>query len=215
MINSVIDFVEKELFWLCAAHDFAHIKRVYRLSVEIHKMEWKWDLEIIWISAFLHEILDEKFFKDNILNQKTKLKNIVDSLDLTLLQKEKIMYIVSNIWYWKSLSWAKIDKSIEFQIVEDADRIESLWAIGIARTFAYWGRKGIPLFDPTIKPNLILTKDEYWSNKWTSVNHFYEKLLKLKDLMNTNSWKQIAEQRHKFMETFLEQFYFEWTWKVN
>ncbi len=212
-ITKTKNFIKKELEWLCSAHDLHHINRVYKISETIFLEDKKWNKEIILISALLHEMLDNKFFEWVLEKQKEKIENFLNSLELNKQEKEKITYIVENIWYWKSLSWKKIDKFIEFQIVEDADRLESIWAIAIARTFAYWWKKHIPIYDPEIKVELDMTPEEYRNHKWTSINHFYEKLLKLKYLMNTNFWKKIAKDRHKFMETFLEQFFWEWNWE--
>jgi len=210
----VYDFVKKELEWVCSAHDMFHIDRVYKLSKWIFEKEKLWDEKVILYSALLHEILDDKFFWDNIENQKNKIFDLFKKLDLTEEQKEKIFYIISNIWYWKSLWNNKIKKGIEFKIVEDADRLESLWAISIARTFAYWWRKGISIYDPNIKVDLNLTKEKYWSSSWTSINHFYEKLLKLKNMMNTKTWKKLAQERHEFLEIFLKQFFKEWNAEI-
>ena len=209
-IKIVYEFVKSELEWVCSAHDLFHIDRVYKLSKKIYDIEQKGDEEVILYSALLHEILDDKFFKEDIEKQKNKILELLNSLNLKKEQIEKIFHIVNNIWYWKSLSKEKIEKNIEFKIVEDADRLESLGAISIARTFAYWGRKGIPIYDPNIEVDLNLTKEKYWASTWTSINHFYEKLLKLKFLMNTDIWRKVAEERHEFLEIFLKQFLKEW-----
>lgn len=212
-IKIVYDFVKKELEWVCSAHDMFHIERVFKLSNWIYEIEKKWDKEVIIYSALLHEILDNKFFKEKIEEQKNKIINLLKSLNLNEEQISKIYYIIDNIWYWKSLSWKKINKTIEFKIVEDADRLESLGAIAIARTFAYWWRKGIPIYDPNQKVDLELTQEKYW-NSSTSINHFYEKLLNLKDLMNTDTWKRIVKERHEFLEIFLKQFHKEWECEI-
>ena len=212
-IKIIYEFVKNELEWVCSAHDLFHIDRVYKLSKQIYEIEKKGDEKVILYSALLHEILDDKFFKEDIKKQKTKILELLKSLDLEEIQIEKILYIVWNIWYWKSLWKEKIEKNIEFKIVEDADRLESLWAISIARTFAYWWRKWVPIYDPNIKVDNNLTKEKYWKSS-TSINHFYEKLLKLRDLMNTETWKKIAQERHEFLEIFLKQFFKEWEAKI-
>jgi len=212
-IKIIYEFVRNELEWVCSAHDLFHIDRVYKLSKQIYEIEKKGDEKVILYSALLHEILDDKFFKEDIKKQKTKILELLKSLDLEEIQIEKILYIVWNIWYWKSLWKEKIEKNIEFKIVEDADRLESLWAISIARTFAYWWRKWVPIYDPNIKVDNNLTKEKYWKSS-TSINHFYEKLLKLRDLMNTETWKKIAQERHEFLEIFLKQFFKEWEAKI-
>ncbi len=212
-ITKTKNFIKKELDWVCSAHDLYHIERVYKISKKIFEEDKKWDKEIILISALLHEVLDDKFFEWLINEQKDKVINFLNSLELSKEQKEKIIYIIENIWYWKSLSWKNIDKFIEFQIVEDADRLESIWAIAIARTFAYWWKKHRSIYNPNIKVELDMTVEEYRNHEWTSLNHFYEKLLKLKNLMNTSYWKKLANDRHKYMEWFLEQFMWEWEGK--
>jgi len=211
-ITKTKKFIKEELDWVCSAHDLYHIERVYKISEKIFLEEKNADKEVTLISALLHEMLDDKFFDWVLEKQKEKILDFLNSLELNEKQKEKIIYIIENIWYWKSLSWKKIDKFIEFQIVEDADRLESIWAIAIARTFAYWWKKHRPIYDPEIKVELNMTPEEYRNHKWTSLNHFYEKLLLLKDKMNTKFWKKLAEDRHNFMENFLKQFLAEWNW---
>lgn len=208
-IKMIYEFVKNELEWVCSAHDLFHIDRVFKLSKKIYSIEKKGDEKVVLYSALLHEVLDDKFFKEDIKKQKNKVLELLKNLNLEKKQIEKIFYIINNIWYWKSLG-EKIEKNIEFKIVEDADRLESLWAISIARTFAYWGRKWIPIYDPNIEVDLNLTKEKYGTSIWTSINHFYEKLLKLKNLMNTEIWKKIAEERHEFLKIFLKQFLKEW-----
>lgn len=208
-MKKVIEFIEKEISWVCSAHDFYHIKRVCKLAEIIYEDEKKWDKNVILTSALLHEILDNKFFADNLKEQKEKVLEILDKTSLSLEQKNKIIFIIENIWFWKSLGRKEKIEMIEFKIVEDADRLESIWAISIARTFAYWWRKWIPIYDPEIPFDKNLTEEKYW-NSSTSINHFYEKLLKLKNLMNTRKAKEIAEEKHKFLEIFLENFYKEW-----
>lgn len=205
IIEKAKNFITKELEWLCSAHDIYHIERVYDNSMKILKKENSWDEFVVWLWALFHEMLDEKFYswqKDDQINKINKFLNSFP--ELTKDKKEKIIYIIDNIWYWKSLSWKKINKFIEFQIVEDADRLEAIWAIAIARTFAYWWKVKRPIYDPNISPRKNLNCEQYYSSKNHSINHFYEKLLKLKDIMNTKLWKEIAEKRHKFMEEYLE-----------
>ena len=214
IIEKAKKFITKELEWLCSAHDIYHIERVYDNSMKILKKENSWDEIIVWLWALLHEMLDEKFYSWQKECQVNKINKFLNSFpELTKDEKEKIIYIIDNIWYWKSLSWKKINKFIEFQIVEDADRLEAIWAIAIARTFAYWWKVKRSIYDPNVLPNKNMTCEQYYSSKNHSINHFYEKLLKLKDVMNTKLWKEIAEKRHKFMEKYLEQFFAEWNWE--
>lgn len=208
-IEKVKKFVKSEMEGVCTAHDFAHILRVYKLSEIIYESEKQWDKEVIWIAALLHEFLDEKFFRSVLDIQKEKLLQLLNDIWCTSEQKEKILFIVSNIWYGKSLSRIEPINMIEFCIIEDADRLESTGAISIARTFVYGGKKWIPIHDPEIEFNRELDEKSYW-NSATSINHFFEKLLKIKFLMNTQKWKEIAEEKHNFLELYLKTFLDEW-----
>lgn len=208
-MQKILDFIEKEISWVCSAHDIYHIKRVCKFAEIIYEDEKKWDKEVILVASLLHEILDNKFFWDKQEEQKQKVLQILDETSLNSEQKEKIIFIIENIWFWKSLDRKEKINMIEFQIVEDADRLESIWAISIARTFAYWWRKWVPIYDPEIPFDKNLTQEKYWKSS-TSINHFYEKLLKLKDLLNTKKAKEIAKEKHNFLQYFLEQFYKEW-----
>lgn len=200
--------------WVCVAHDFLHIERVVSNALKIQKMEWKWDKNIITIAALLHESLDEKFFSiDGMDQRKTDLKSFLLSLHISQQDIDKILFIIENIGFWKNLDRAdNFPYTIEFEIVEDADRLEAMWAINIARTFSYWGKRRDPIYDPSIQPVLITDKEHYYKNADTSTsfNHFYEKLLLLKDMIHTNSGKILAEPRHAFMEEFMEVFLAEW-----
>lgn len=210
IIKKAKKIIELELKWLCSAHDIYHIERVYDNSMKIFKWESNWDEVVIWLGALFHEMLDEKFFNWKKEEQVIKINNFLSWFELTKDQKEKIIYIIENLWYGKSLSWKKIDKFIEFQIVEEADRLDAIWAIAIARTFAYWGKIQRPIYEPDVKPIQNMTCEQYYRAESHSINHFYEKLLKLKDEMKTKVWKEIAEERHIFMEKYLEQFFAEW-----
>lgn len=212
-IEKAKKFIELELYWLCSAHDIYHIERVFDNSMKIFKWEKVWDELVIWIGALFHEMLDNKFYKWQTEDQIKKINEFLDSINLSNEQKEKIIYIVENIGYGKSLSWKKIDKFTEFQIVEEADRLEAIWAIAIARTFAYWWKIQRPIYEPDIKPIQNITCEQYYRAESHSINHFYEKLLKLKDEMKTKVWKEIAKERHIFMEKYLEQFFAEWNGK--
>lgn len=211
-IEKVKSFVKEEMEGLCVAHDFIHIERVLGNAHKIYQMEWEWDELTIILWSLLHESLDEKFF-ENIEKRKEDIERFLTTLDVSNKQKKDILFIIENVGFWKSLErnddfqWSK-----EFQIVEDADRLEAIWAIAIARMFSYGWKKRRPLYDPAIKPVSLDNKQDYYTNadKNTSFNHFYEKLLLLKDMMHTESAKKIAEPRHKFMELYIEEFLAEW-----
>ena len=183
-------------------HDWYHIERVRTMALRIAKTE-PCNIEVVELSALLHELPDRKIAGEG--NEKKALLNIrswLENQEIPSHTTEEILYIIDNQSFSKSgLTPTKLD-SIEAKIVQDADRLDGLGAIGIARCFAYGGKQGRPIEN--------ISKEEYINYQGTSLNHFYEKLLKLKDLMNTKTAKQIAQERHKFLETFLEQFLEEW-----
>lgn len=210
-MEKIVEFIKNEISWICSAHDFYHIERVCKFAKIIYKDEKKWDEKVIIISALLHEMFDNKFFSWKLEEQRKKVNEILENSDLTRDQIEKIIFIIENIWYWKSLWRKEKIEMIEFQIVEDADRLEAIWAISIARTFAYGWKHWRVIYDPKIPYEENLTAEKYWNaNNSTTINHFYEKLLKLKDLLNTKKAREIAEKKHNFMEKFLEEFFIEW-----
>lgn len=209
ILESVQQYVQKEMEWVCSAHDFFHIERVVKLATQLQELEWSWDLLVIQLGAYMHESLDEKFFWDTNKEEKVEqLKQFLLTSGLEETKAEEVIFIMKNVWYGKSLERTKdFPYTKEFMIVEDADRLESVWAIAIARTFAYTGSKGRAIYDPARKPNDLDDHQWYLSNDNTAINHFYEKLLLLKDLMHTESAKNIASERHEYMQWFLKQFY--------
>lgn len=197
------EFMKDRLLKEGSGHDWQHIFRVWKMAKEIGEKE-KADLFVAELGALLHDIADWKFFKDPKAGSKESRKWL-ESLNVDEDSIKKVCSIVDNVSFKGSKIKSKME-SLEGKIVQDADRLDALGAIGIARCFAYSGFKGIPIFDPKIKPNL----NKKLSNKSTSINHFYEKLLLIKDLMNTKTAKNIATKRHKFLEDYLKQFYLEW-----
>lgn len=194
-----------------SGHDWWHIYRVWQNAKLIAKKEKSVDLFHIELGALLHDIADYKFHGgDEAIGGKTTsawLKSLgTDDKDI-----KAVVHIVDNVSY-KGGEESKM-KSIEGKIVQDADRLDAIGAIGIARCFAYGGNVGHEIYNPEIKPNLNMSKEEYKKHKSTQVNHFYEKLLKLKDLMNTESAKKIALKRHDYMEKYLSEFLAEWEGK--
>jgi uncharacterized protein len=159
------------------------------------------------MAALLHDISDEKL-NETIEKGKEKLASYLDSIDLSEQEKSHILEIIETISF---KGGQKIDLgSIEAKIVQDADRIDAIGAIGIARAFAYGGKRGQQIYDPEIKVRNEMSKEEYRNGKSTSIHHFYEKLLKLKNLLNTETAKQMAIARHQFMDSFLDEFFKEW-----
>lgn len=207
IIDKTKQFVKDKLFGEGSGHDWYHIERVYNLSKLIANKE-NANSFIVEMTALLHDMDDWKF---NDLNE-TSTSNTEDFLKSMNIDEEDINKITKII---KTMSYkgGVVDSSqntIEGKVVQDADRLDAIGAIGIARTFAYGGNKNRVIYDPNIKPKDFNTLDEVKNEENHTINHFYEKLLKLKDLMNTDTAKEIATRRHNFMESFLDEFYYEW-----
>jgi uncharacterized protein len=208
IIQSTIDYVKTALKNSESGHDWFHIERVWKNALLIANEE-ECDLELVQLAALLHDIADSKFHGgDEEIGPKTAA-NWLRSQNYPQDRIDRIASIIRAISY-KGGANEHEDHSIEFHIVQDADRLDAIGAIGIARTFNYGGFKNRAIYDPSIPPNLNMTKEEYKKSTAPTINHFYEKLLLLKDVMNTESGKRIAEQRHHYMEGFLNQFYSEW-----
>ena len=208
-IQQTITFVKKELENAESGHDWFHIERVYNNAKLIAKQE-NVDLFIVALAALLHDIADSKFHNGDEQIGPKKAKYFLISLKI---DQEKIMHIVNiiaNMSFSKNLDNDVKFNSLELQVVQDADRLDAIGAIGIARTFNYGGFKNRTIYNPEIKPNLNFTKEAYKKSTAPTINHFYEKLLLLKDKMNTKTGKKIALKRHEFMEKYLEQFFAEW-----
>lgn len=208
LIEKTIRFVKETLAQAEGGHDWFHIERVYKNALLIAASE-NCDLEIVQLSALLHDIADSKFHDgDETIGPKTA-RTFLESENVVQTTIDHVIAIIENISF-KGGKVARKFSSIELDIVQDADRLDAIGAIGIARTFNYGGFKNRALYNPEIAPNLSMTKEEYKNNEAPTINHFYEKLLLLKDKMNTQTGKQIAQERHRYMEDFLEQFYAEW-----
>ena len=205
LISTTITFVKQQLTGAEGGHDWFHIERVYRNSLLLAQTE-TCDETVVKLGALLHDIADSKFHNgDETIGPKvarTFLEN--QNVDETIIVH--VLNIIENISF-KGGNFEKKFHSKELEIVQDADRLDAIGAIGIARTFNYGGFKNRPLYNPNIAPNLHMSKEEYKANEAPTINHFYEKLLLLKDKMNTETGKQIALERHHFMENFLSQFY--------
>ena len=208
LINNTIAFVKSELEHAEGGHDWFHIERVYKNTLAIAKKE-KCDLLVCQLGALLHDIADSKFHDGDEEIGPKKARQFLESENVSEEVIQHVIQIIKNISF-KGGNFEKQFNSIELQIVQDADRLDAIGAIGIARCFNYGGFKNRTIYNPEIAPNLTMSKEEYKNSEAPTINHFYEKLLLLKDKMNTVSGKKIAEKRHKFMEVFLEQFYSEW-----
>lgn len=209
LIETTKVFVRKQLENAEGGHDWFHTLRVYNNAVLIAKGE-NVDNLVVALGALLHDIADSKFHDgDETIGPKIAREFLFEhNVDSSVI--EHVVKIIENISFNKSLEAGEKFTSLELQVVQDADRLDAIGAIGIARCFNYGGFKNRKMFDPDIKPNLNMTKEEYKKSKAPTINHFYEKLLLLKDKMNTKTGKQIAQKRHKYMEEFLDQFYAEW-----
>ena len=208
LINDTIAFVKKELENAEGGHDWFHIERVYKNAELIANGE-NCDILIVQLGALLHDIADSKFHDGDETVGPKKARFFLESKNVSENTITHVVNIIENISF-KGGHEAKKFSSLELDIVQDADRLDAIGAIGIARTFNYGGFKNRAIYNPEIKPNLNMSKEEYKNSDAPTINHFYEKLLLLKDKMNTKTGKEIAAQRHDFMELFLNQFYAEW-----
>ena len=207
-ITLTINFVKEKLEGAEAGHDWFHIERVWKLSKKIAEKEGG-NLEVIELSALLHDIADPKFHNgDETLALKIS-QNFLEEIQVDAELIEQVLSVIKNISF-KNRAEAPENPPLELQIVQDADRLDAIGAIGVARTFNFGGFKNNLMYHPEIKPNLGMNKEEYKKSNGTTINHFYEKLLLLKDLMNTKTAKKIASERHDFMLQFLDEFYKEW-----
>lgn len=210
MNQTMIDLTEKYVYDQlksdASGHDWFHIDRVRKMALHIAKEERKGNEFIIELAALLHDIPDDKLNRDADEGSK-KLDEWFDEIKLEIDSVNAIKQIINTISY--SSGQLKLP-SIEAEIVQDADRLDAIGAIGIARTFAFGGKKGQPMFDPSLSIRENMTKEEYRTGKSSSIHHFYEKLLRLQDMLNTCTAKRIASERHEYMVRFLEEFNKEW-----
>ena len=208
IIDKTILFVKDKLQNAEGGHDWFHIERVYKNAISIAETE-TCDLTVVKLGALLHDIADSKFHDGDEEIGPQKARNYLESQKVSEEIIKHVIQIIENISF-KGGNFEKQFHSKELEIVQDADRLDAIGAIGIARTFNYGGFKNRPLYNPNIQPNLNMSKEEYKNSESPTLNHFYEKLLLLKDKMNTETGKKIAQKRHDFMVTFLSQFYAEW-----
>ena len=212
IIHDTIRFVKEKLQNAEGGHDWFHIERVYKNALLIAEEE-ECDLTVVKLAALLHDIADSKFHNGDETIGPQIAREFLESQKVSEVIISHVIAIIENISF-KGGNFEKNFHSKELEIVQDADRLDAIGAIGIARTFNYGGFKNRPLYDPNIQPNLNMNKDEYKNSEAPTLNHFYEKLLLLKDKMNPETGKKIAQKRHDFMITFLSQFYAEWDGEV-
>ena len=210
IIEATKAFVKSELLDAEGGHDWFHVERVYKNTLLIAKHE-SVDITVVSLAALLHDIADPKFHNgDETIGPRVASEFLLThNVDSEII--EHVIQIIENMSFKNSFDLNLAFTSKEMEVVQDADRLDAIGAIGIARCFNYGGFKDRALYNPEIAPNLKMTKAEYKEAKAPTINHFYEKLLLLKDKMNTKTGKRIASNRHKYMEDFLKQFYEEWS----
>ncbi len=208
LIDKTIAYVKKELAHAEAGHDWFHIERVYHNALHLLQTEQA-DRLVVQLAALLHDIADSKFHGGDETIGPEKARSFMESLQISEATIEHVVKIIENISY-KGGNFQRTFHSKELDITQDADRLDAIGAIGIARAFQYGGFKNRIIHNPEEAPKFGMTKEEYKKHEGSTINHFYEKLLLLKDLMNTTAGKEIAEKRHQYMQHFLAQFYAEW-----
>lgn len=206
IIEKTLAFVKSELKNAEGGHDWFHIERVWKNARTISQSEPA-NLLVVELGALLHDIADHKFNDESI--GISKARNFLESLHVDEGVIDHVLKIMKNISF-KGGNFQPDFSSKELAVVQDADRLDAMGAIGIARAFNYGGFKGRPMHDPSIKPMTGMTVEQYQQSKAPTINHFYEKLLLLKERMNTETGKRMAQQRHQYMEQYLEQFFREW-----
>ncbi|TCS79409.1 HD domain-containing protein [Tepidibacillus fermentans] len=207
VIEKVKEYIKKHMMDESSGHDYWHVMRVYH-NAQLLMREEKANVNanVVQLAALLHDIGDYKITGSDD-TQIGIPKAILEELNVDSNIIKQVLQIIGEISFHQQTE--KLS-SLESQIVQDADRLDAIGAIGIARAFAYGGAKGRQIWNPEEPPKLKMSKEEYMRNKGNSINHFYEKLLLLKDRMNTDAGKKIAKERHRFMEIYLEQFFLEW-----
>lgn len=208
IVRNAAVFVKNTLQGAEAGHDWYHVERVWKISRQIQEEEGG-NLLIIELAALLHDIADSKFHNGDeelaleISRNFLQYQNVPDNVIA------QVLFIIKNISF-KNKDEYRDEPSLEIKIVQDADRLDAIGAIGVARAFNFGGYKNNLMYLPEVPPRFGMTKEEYKKYEGTTINHFYEKLLVLKDLMNTAAARKMAERRHNFMLQFLEEFYREW-----
>lgn len=208
IIQQTSDFVQQTLHGAEGGHDWWHIYRVWKTARQIAASE-NVDTLTVELGALLHDIADSKFHNGDETIGPRMAGNFLTSIGIPAETIIHIQKMIENISF-KGGKEQQHFKSAELDVVQDADRLDALGAIGIARTFNYGGHKNREIYNPEIKPDMNMSKEAYKNSTAPSINHFYEKLLLLKDLMNTETGKKMAQQRHDFMILYLDTFYKEW-----
>lgn len=213
LVKKISEHVRAKFSHEATGHDWYHIQRVWKMAKYIAKKEKNADMFIVELAALCHELGDYKLEADGIGRHEQQISQVLSAADIPPEIQRKVIDIVKNISFSKNVS-GEHALSLEGQVVQDADRLEAIGAIGIARAFAYGGAKGRVLYDPEQKPKKFKTTHSYQKSATATINHFYEKLLLLKSRMRTTTGKQIAIKRHAYMENYLKQFFAEWDGKL-
>lgn len=206
IIQTALLYAKRQFEFEAGGHDFQHTLRVYRMAMRLAKLEGA-DLKIVALAAILHDVDDYKLF-GSMQGSTQNAENFMRDQDCEPVLIETVSQIIRTLSFRGTGSVACT--TLEGKIVQDADRLDAIGAIGIARAFAYGGNRNRIMHDPDILPNLQMDAAAYTNNRGTTLNHFYEKLVLLKDQMNTVSAKGIAEHRHRYIEEFLKEFHAEW-----
>ncbi len=213
IISAVARIVEEKFTGESSGHDWWHIYRVWQLSKKIAETEPGADSFSVELAALLHDIADWKFHNGNEEIGPALAKEILTELKVDEATISQVQSVIRHISY-KGARVKSAPMTLVGQIVQDADRLDALGAVGVARCFAYGGSANRPMWDPNVKPTLHSDQSSYKRSNSSSINHFYEKLLLLKDRMNTKTGKRLANHRHKYLEKFLSEFYAEWDGKI-
>lgn len=209
IIDQTVEYLKNQFQGEATGHDWFHIERVWKLSKVLAKEEGEMDFFVVEMGALLHDIADHKFHNgDESIGPKQGAKYL-SQFNISKDRKNKIIQIIEEISF-KGQGVPTLMSSKEGEVVQDADRLDAMGAIGIARTFAYGGAKNRAIYDPVIKPVCHNSFATYKNSTAPTINHFYEKLLLLKEHLNTKSAKKEGEKRHAFMEEYLRNFYREW-----
>lgn len=208
LVEAVASHVKAKFDGEGTGHDWWHIHRVWQNAKHIGAKE-NADMRIVELGALLHDIADWKFHDGDDMAGSREARRLLTEFKADAACIDHVCSIVENVSY-KGAGVQTDMSTLEGKVVQDADRLDAIGAIGIARAFAYGGHKSRPLYDPNIKPVMHQSKEAYFNGNGSTLNHFYEKLLLLKDRLQTTTGKQLAEERHRFMEEYVKRFLQEW-----
>lgn len=212
LVSEIAEEVRAKLAGEGSGHDWWHVYRVWKMAQRIGQEEGA-NMQIVELAALLHDIADWKFHGGDDTVGPRVAKEILAQHAAPDKITEAVVQIIKEVSF-KGAGVKTEPSTLEGKVVQDADRLDAIGAIGVARAFTYGGHANRPLYDPDVKPTIHASKEAYAKREGTTINHFYEKLLLLKDRLNTKAAKEIAAERHRFMEEFLDRFYQEWEGKA-